>query len=243
VERMRRGLVAVPGTASVLFFMSAIFDYSSGYRQQFPSHDGSMALISLGMEPATTASAKRFLLAKLEEQASHDGVPLSDIEKRMFLFSEEAGSEKMQALAEEFDATYDDADYERKVSKLLKAAFRRDKQTSDAATAWKQSLAALKDTDFYGLVMVQQAGLPFSRRSVAGDIGLGIDAFLELVPVAGIALAVGIPGFLIVFDPFQWGLIHSQWTRLALLPVFVFGVWWAVGKYSESEFRQPRKLR
>jgi hypothetical protein len=200
-----------------------------------------MALISLGMEPATTASAKRFLLAKLEDQAAQDGVPLSDIEKRMFLFSEEAASEKMQALAEEFDATYDDADYENKVSKLLKAAFHRDKQTPDAMAAWKQSLTALKDTDFYGLVMVQHAGLPFSRRNVAGDIGLGVDAFLELAPVAAVALAVGIPGFLIVFDPFQWGLIHSQWIRLALLPVFVFGIWWAVGKYSESEFRQSQK--
>ena len=52
----------------------------------------------MGMELATTASAKRFLLAKLEEQAVHDGVPLSDIEKGMFLFSEETASEKMQAL-------------------------------------------------------------------------------------------------------------------------------------------------
>lgn len=200
-----------------------------------------MALISLEMEPATTASAKRFLLAKLEEQAVLNGVPLSDLEKKMFLFSEETASEKMQALAEEFDATCDDAVYESKVSKLLKAAFRRDKQTPDAVAAWKQSLAALRDADFYGLVMVHQAGLPFSRRSVAGDIRLGVGAFLELAPVAAIALVVGVPGLLIVFDPFQWGLIHSEWIRLALFPVFVCGVWWAVGRYSESEFAKSRK--
>jgi hypothetical protein len=193
------------------------------------------------MERASTTSAKRFLLAKLEEQAIHDGVSLSDVEKKMFLFSEGTASEKMQALAEEFDATCDDSEYEGKVSKLLEAAFRRDKQTPESVAAWKQSLNALSEEDFYGLVMVQQAGLPFSRRSVAGDIGLGIGAFLDLAPMAAVAMAVGVPGFLIVFDPFQLGLIHSTGIRLMLFPIFVFGVWWAVSKYSESEFRQSRK--
>src|SRR6266852_2187050 len=195
-----------------------------------------MALISLVMEPAPVASAKRFLLAKLEEQAIRDGVPLSDLEKKMFLFSEGTASNKMQALAEEFDSTCDDAEYERKISDLLETAFRRDKQMPDAVAAWKQSLRALGEEDFYGIVMVEQAGLPFSRRSVAGDTRLGVGAFLELVRVTAVALAVGLPGFLVVFDPFQWGLIHSQWIRLLLFPLFVFGVWWAVSKYSEWEF-------
>jgi len=75
--------------------------------------------------------------------------------------------------------------------------------------------------------------LPFSRRNVASDIRLAVGAFLDLAPVTAVALAVGLPGFLVVFDPFQWGLIHSQWIRLLLFPVFVLGVWWAVSKYSE----------
>jgi hypothetical protein len=193
------------------------------------------------MDTSTVKSAKQFLLSKAEEQALHEGAPLSDVEKRMFLFSEETASDKMLALAQEFDATCDDAAYESKVSKLLKAAFRRDKQSPDAVAAWKQSLETLRETDFYGKVMVQQAGLPFSRRSVSGDIGLAIGAFLDLAPAAAVALVVGVPGFLIVFDPFQWGLIHSQWIRLSLFPVFAFGVWWAVGKYSESKLRRLRK--
>jgi hypothetical protein len=193
------------------------------------------------MESAPVTAAKRFLLAKLEEQAIRDGVPLSDLEKKMFLFSEGIASDKMQALAEEFDSTCDDAEYESKVSKLLETAFRSDKQTPDGVAAWKQSLKALGEEDFYGLVMVEQAGLPFSRRSVAGDTRLGVGAFLELVRVTAVALAVGLPGFLVVFDPFQWGLIHSQWIRLSLFPVFVLGVWWAVRKYSEWEFAKTRK--
>jgi hypothetical protein len=190
------------------------------------------------MGPSTTESAKRFLLAKLEEQAVLEGVSLSDVEKEMFLFSEEAASEKMQVLTEEFDTTCDEAGYERKVSKLLKAAFRRDKEAPDALAAWNESLAALKGTDFYGLVMVQRAGLPFSERGVAGDVRLGAGALLDLAPATAIALAVGVPGFLIVFDPFQWRLIHSEWIRLALFPLFVLGVWWLVGRYPESQFSE-----
>ena len=148
------------------------------------------------MDTITARSAKQFLLSKLEDQAVLDGVPLSDVEKKMFLFSEEIASENMQEVAEEFNATCDEADYEGKVSKLLKAAFRRDKQTPDAVAAWKQSLAALRDADFYGLVMVQQAGLPFSGRSVAGDVSLGVGAFLDLAPMAAVALLIGVPGFL-----------------------------------------------
>jgi hypothetical protein len=172
----------------------------------------------------------------------HDGVPLSEVEKKMFLFSETTPSEKMLALAQEFDATCDDSEYERKMSKLLRAAFRRDKASPEAVSAWEESLGALRNEDFYGMVMVGHAGLPFSRRSVDGDIRLGVGAFLDL-PIAAISLLVGGPGFLILFDPFQWGLIHSEWIRLALFPVFVFCVWWAVGRYSESEFAKSHKSR
>jgi hypothetical protein len=193
------------------------------------------------MDTITAKSANQFLLNKLEEQALRDALPLSEVEKKMFLFSEATASEKMQALAQEFDATCDDAEYESKISKLLRAAFRCDETSPEAATAWKQSLTALRGEDFYGMVMVEQAGLPFSRRSVADDTRLGIGAFLDLAPVAAIALVVGVPGFLIVFDPFQWGLIHNDWIRLALFPVFVFVVRWAVGRYSESEFAKSRK--
>jgi hypothetical protein len=41
------------------------------------------------MDKTTAKSAKQFLLSKIEEQALRDGVPLSDVEKKMFLFSEE----------------------------------------------------------------------------------------------------------------------------------------------------------
>lgn len=104
-------------------------------------------------------AAKKFLVAKLLEQAALDGVPISDIEKRMFLFSETSEDPPDFEAVEKFDENYDDEEYEAKIVKLLKRAFTRDKQTREAKDLWKNHLAALKDEDFYGLVMVDQAGI------------------------------------------------------------------------------------
>jgi hypothetical protein len=67
----------------------------------------------------------------------------------------------------------------------------------------------------YGLVMVQQTGLPFSERAVAGDIRC---AFLNLAPERAIAAGVHVSGFLIALNPFPWGLIRSERMRLASSP-------------------------
>ena len=104
-------------------------------------------------------TAKQFLVAKLLEQAALDGVPISDTEKRMFLFSETSQDPPDFEAAEKFDEEYDDEEYETKITQLLKRAFARDKQTKDAKDSWKKHLAALEDEDFYGLVMVDQAGI------------------------------------------------------------------------------------
>ena len=103
--------------------------------------------------------AKQFLVAKLLEQAALDGVPISDIEKRMFLFSETSQNPPDFEAVEKFDENYDDEEYEAKVAQLLKRALARDKQNKEIQELWKRHLTALKDEDFYGLVMVDQAGI------------------------------------------------------------------------------------
>jgi hypothetical protein len=104
-------------------------------------------------------TSKQFLLAKLLEQATLDGVPVSDVEKRMFLFSETSQNPPDFEAVEKFDEEYDDEEYEEKITELLKRSFSRDKQNKDAKDIWKKHLAALKDEDFYGLVMVDKAGI------------------------------------------------------------------------------------
>src|SRR5260221_9206583 len=102
-------------------------------------------------------AAKQFLLGRVVDQASKDGLSLSDIERRMFLFSETAPETDWEA-NETFEAEYDDAEYERKVTKLLRRAYAHDRKTSE--DNWREALETLQREDFYGLVMVDQAKIP-----------------------------------------------------------------------------------
>ena len=62
--------------------------------------------------------AKDFLVAQTAEQASLEGVPLSDLEKRMMYFTESKDAlEDPASLNEEFEAQYGTAKFERKVSR------------------------------------------------------------------------------------------------------------------------------
>jgi len=58
--------------------------------------------------------AKDFLVEKTAEQAQLEGVPLSDLEKRMMYFTESDASscDDPLALNEEFDADYEMPNYE-----------------------------------------------------------------------------------------------------------------------------------
>jgi hypothetical protein len=70
--------------------------------------------------------AKDFLVQQTAEQAAIEGVPLSDLEKRMMYFTESGYvPEDPIALNDEFEAQYDSGEYEQKISKLLKHAYQR----------------------------------------------------------------------------------------------------------------------
>jgi hypothetical protein len=61
--------------------------------------------------------AKDFLVRQVSEQALLEGVSLTDLEKRMMYFTEGAGAtEDPVELNREFEAQYDTAKYEKKVS-------------------------------------------------------------------------------------------------------------------------------
>ena len=102
----------------------------------------------------------------------------------MFLFAESSG-ENAARLEAEFRERQAEADYESKIANLLRRAYRRERRLPDGPRQWKQALRAIRGEDFYGLVMLEAAGLP-----VSSEPGLWHD-IRTLLPYAGATLLFG----------------------------------------------------
>lgn len=173
----------------------------------------------------TPAEAKQFLFSKLQQQAETEGLELSDVERRMFLFSEVCGDTDWEA-NDRFEVEYDANQYERKISKLLKNSFDKDKHDPDAKADWTRALAILRNEDFYGLVMVDQARIPRPKPSpviVAREIGRGL-LRLENPRFLVAKASIAILGLVLFLDPFHWRLVVSdlgKWFCVALAVVMI----------------------
>src|ERR1700723_3559926 len=99
--------------------------------------------------------AKDFLVDRIKRQAMLEQVALSDVEIDMLYFTEQGGPpEKIQKAAEEFDQSYDMAEYERKISHLMKHAYAEiKKQDPTAKVMWDSAIRRLRKGDHYILVM------------------------------------------------------------------------------------------
>jgi hypothetical protein len=80
-------------------------------------------------------------------------------------------------------------------------------------------LKALGREDFYGLVMVDQAGIP-RRQEGAWQF------YLEQLPFEIVELVVIALGFLVVFRPEAMRLNLPDWARWLAYPLFVWLVWY-----------------
>jgi hypothetical protein len=127
--------------------------------------------------------AKDFLVVQTAEQAALEGMPLSELEKRMMYFTESAGAiEDPVKLNEEFEAHSDSDEYESKIAKLLHHAHERAKKESDnTRTRWDDAIKSLRRGDHYLPVMWD---LTPPRERPRGDnvklflAGLGIAALI-----------------------------------------------------------------
>jgi hypothetical protein len=99
--------------------------------------------------------ATDFLVQETAEQASLEGVPLSDLEKRMMDFTESAEvPEDPIKLNDEFEAEYDTAKYETKIAKLMRHAYARlRKKDGGARKRWDTAIECLRRGDHYLLVL------------------------------------------------------------------------------------------
>ena len=124
-------------------------------------------------------------MAQTAEQAALEGVPLSDLEKRMMYFTESSYvPEDPIKLNDEFEAEYDSDEYEAKISRLLHHAYQRWRKENDAARKnWDLAIKCLRRDDHYLLVMWDLAPSTWtpvrdSLRLLASALGIIALAFL-----------------------------------------------------------------
>ena len=128
--------------------------------------------------------AKDFLVDQAAKQAAIEGIPLSDLEKRMMYFTESTdATEDPIALNEQFSAHYDSDAFELKIRQLLNKAHRRIKAESPGMRhAWNAAVRELGKGDHYLLVMLHvpptKRGLP--RWMFTAAIVLGLVALISL---------------------------------------------------------------
>lgn len=99
-----------------------------------------------------------FLVQEIAFEAQAEGIPLSNLERRMLYFTETGDAiEDPGALNEEFAAQYRTAEYETKISRLVAHAYRRIKRESPAKLElWNGALRVLHEGDHYILVFCKR---------------------------------------------------------------------------------------
>jgi hypothetical protein len=110
--------------------------------------------------------AKDFLVQQAVEQAFLEHVPFSDLEKRMMYFTEtgECPEDPIE-LNSAFEAEYDSAEYEKKVSTLLRHAFLRlKKENPQSIRTWNAAIQELQKGDHYILLFLPQHSSKGSKR-------------------------------------------------------------------------------
>ena len=158
-----------------------------------------------------TKEAKDFLVWQTLEQACLDGVPLSDLERRMMYYME--GPEATEAdtrLNEEFDAHFNTVEYERKIGSLLRHAYSR-LQEKDPASAerWDACISLLAQGDHYLSVLW---GFDHPRKRPPHD---SLKLFLAAILL--IAILLGAIFFAAPYEPKD-----PLWRRLFFYSLFLF---------------------
>lgn len=119
-----------------------------------------------------TKEAKDFLADQVAQQAALDRTPLSDLERRMMYFTESDPDSCHDpiSLNDEFEEKYDTAEYEAKMSRLLRRAYKRLKaENAVAKLQWDKATSTLEKGDHYVLVLWRQHSPMAARKKDPGS--------------------------------------------------------------------------
>jgi hypothetical protein len=128
--------------------------------------------------------AKEFLVSRIVEEAQSAGAALSEVERKMLYFSETGWTlPEMDRISEEFDESYDQGKYERRVANLIKRAYKHAMRTSEREYEdWWAAIRLLSKQDHYLSVMIRLAGLR-PRWDRLKLFGASVSAAILLVSV------------------------------------------------------------
>jgi hypothetical protein len=141
---------------------------------------------------ATCRDAKEFLVARILDEAQREGVPLSEVERKMLYFSETGWAPPdIVETSRRFDGEYVQPEYETRIAQLIGDARKRArKENQQECDAWSDAVSTLSKEDHYSLVMIQQA----SGGESQGRDQLRLWAATAFVIVLGLLLLMYVAG-------------------------------------------------
>lgn len=168
----------------------------------------------------STKDAKEFLVAIITNEAQRENVPLSDVERKMLYFSETGWTlPDIMDVADEFERTYDESSYEKKIASLIRSAGKRLQVDSpeDYKKVWS-AIRFLNNEDHYISVMTRIAGLR-APGSLLRSWGTGYGVPLALCFGIAVWLFLSEKFGLEKYAPTRANLTFLTWALLSSIAV------------------------
>ena len=193
------------------------------------------------INPHSHREAKEFFIQKVIAQAENENFLLSRAEKYMLHWSEKDPSFHIdQTLIEEFETETSEAEYEKKISRLIVQAYDKEIELDNTAKdKYRQAYKALKSQDNYLFIMVDKAiGRHFNKIGLFfGSYPVGGEYILRFIFSSMLSLFC----FLYVLA----NLMHNQPISIenfkVVLPQLIFGV--LFGGFAFSNIRKYKQYR
>ena len=107
----------------------------------------------------TVRAAKEYLAGRITEQAVREGAPLTEVERKMFYFSETHWTlPDIMKVSEEFDREYDQDEYEAKIGGLVGRHLAS--EDAQGVENWDEAVLKISDEDHYLLALIGNSSLP-----------------------------------------------------------------------------------
>jgi hypothetical protein len=104
----------------------------------------------------TEREAKEYLAGRIVDEASREGVPLNEVERKMLYFTETGWTlPNMLEVNAEFEQAYDEDEYERKIADLVRRIEERNETEGESEQGpWDEAVEKLSEGDHYLLVLI-----------------------------------------------------------------------------------------